>query len=911
MTSLSYSKMMLFRSRNAYRQLIPQSTFLPIIPPRCLMPCRYHSVYPTIALKYNGSESIVGYYRDTRTYISKWSNSLPSIPLKLTSIFKASSSTRIDEILSNPMLFVPRKGTGFDNFLKGEKKDVEVDDKNPDGDVNKKSGNKDSDTEGGDASGEKSSPKKKNDDFNAGGVFGSFRSQRSNNNTRSNSEGGNGGRNDMPPNFTGTSLLAALILAVFMYTMIRDGDENTVPQSDFSREITWNDFCNYLLETGQVDKIVVTNNHTIAKVFLKPGSQGLPQHQNRQFRYLDRRKHSDENEDAFLNDSTLIQNGFSADSNDVYNRKNHPNQHQVVYRFAIGSIDSFEKKLEEAQKAVGINPLNEIPVQYANETTTKSEILSVLPSLLLMGAALYFMRFAAGSMGGGAGRGGGMGGIFQVGKSTHKKIKPEDVKVNFSNVAGCDEAKKEIVEFVDFLQSPDQFTKLGAKIPKGALLCGPPGTGKTLLAKAVAGEANVPFFSISGSDFIEMFVGVGPSRVRDLFKEARENSPCIIFIDEIDAVGRQRGRGGAGGNDERENTLNQLLVEMDGFDTKTGVVVLAGTNRVDILDQALTRPGRFDRQITIDKPDLRGRRDIFKVHLEGIVLNDPVDDVAGRLAGLTPGFAGADIANICNEAAIVAARRKGDTVTMDDFEKATDRIIGGLESNKIMSEEERSIVAYHEAGHAIAGWFLEHADPLLKVTIIPRTSGALGFAQYLPKEVFLRTQDEIMDIVCMALAGRAAEEIFFGRVTTGASSDLRRVTDLVYSTIQLYGMNPRLGQLAFPKDPNAMFDERPYSEKTARIMDEEAKIIVDNAYQRTLDLLREKKEEVEMVAKLLLKNETIVHDDVLDMVGPRPFKGDPQYNDFVSRRKERSGSTDKNADANPSSPSEGSEPGLA
>ena len=485
-------------------------------------------------------------------------------------------------------------------------------------------------------------------------------------------------------------------------------------------------------------------------------------------------------------------------------------------------------------------------------------------------------------------------GMFQVGKSTHKKIKPEDVNVNFSSVAGCTEAKREIVEFVDFLQSPEQFTKLGAKIPKGALLCGPPGTGKTLLAKAVAGEAGVPFFSISGSDFIEMFVGVGPSRVRDLFKEARENAPCIIFIDEIDAVGRQRGRGGGGGNDERENTLNQMLVEMDGFDTKSGVVVLAGTNRVDILDQALTRPGRFDRQITVDRPDLKGRKEIFKVHLKGITLKDPVDDVAGRLAGLTPGFAGADIANICNEAAIVAARRKADTVSMDDFEKATDRIIGGLESNKIMSDEERSIVAYHEAGHAIAGWFLEHADPLLKVTIIPRTSGALGFAQYLPKEVFLRTQEEIMDIVCMALAGRAAEEIFFGRVTTGASDDLRRVTDLVYSTIQLYGMNPRLGQLAFPKDDNAMFDERPYSEKTAKAMDEEARSIVDGAYERTLKLLRERKSEVEAVAKLLLEKETIVHDDVHELVGPRPFKGDPQYEEFVRRHRENQIDSEEN-----------------
>ena len=383
-----------------------------------------------------------------------------------------------------------------------------------------------------------------------------------------------------------------------------------------------------------------------------------------------------------------------------------------------------------------------------------------------------------------------------------------------------------------------------------------------------------------------MFVGVGPSRVRDLFKEARESAPCIIFIDEIDAVGRQRGRGGMGGNDERENTLNQLLVEMDGFNPTTGVVVLAGTNRVDILDQALTRPGRFDRQITVDKPDLKGRKEIFKVHLKGITLHDDIDDVASRLAGLTPGFAGADIANICNEAAIVAARRRGETVTMDDFEKATDRIIGGLESNKIMSIEERQIVAHHEAGHAVAGWFLEHADPLLKVTIIPRTNGALGFAQYLPKEVYLQTNEQIMDIVCMALAGRAAEEIFFGGVTTGASDDLRRVTDLVYSTIQLYGMNPRLGQLAFPKDPNAMFDERPYSEKTAKAMDEEAKRIVDEAYQRTLNLLREHKNDVEKVAEMLLDKETITHDDVLELIGPRPFEANPQYTEFVRRFKE-------------------------
>jgi AFG3 family protein len=315
------------------------------------------------------------------------------------------------------------------------------------------------------------------------------------------------------------------------------------------------------------------------------------------------------------------------------------------------------------------------------------------------------------------------------------------------------------------------------------------------------------------------------------------------------------------------------------------VVVLAGTNRADGLDQALTRPGRFDRQITIDKPDLKGRQAIFKVHLDGIKLQDSVDDISGRLAGLTPGFAGADIANMCNEAAIVAARRSGETVSLDDFEKATDRIIGGLESNKIMSKEERSIVAHHEAGHAVAGWFLEHADPLMKVTIIPRTSGALGFAQYLPKEVNLRTQDQIMDIVCMALEGRAAEEIFFGRVTTGASDDLRRVTEIVYSTIQLYGMNSRLGQLSFPKDPNAMWEDRPYSEKTAKAMDEEARTIVDAAYERTLNLLKAKKTELGKVANMLLEKETITHDDVVAMIGDRPFEGDPAYKEFISRRK--------------------------
>lgn len=375
--------------------------------------------------------------------------------------------------------------------------------------------------------------------------------------------------------------------------------------------------------------------------------------------------------------------------------------------------------------------------------------------------------------------------------------------------------------------------------------------------------------------------------MRDLFKEARKDSPSIVFIDEIDAVGRQRGRGGfSGGIDERDNTLNQMLVEMDGFSPTTGVVVLAGTNRADILDEALKRPGRFDRQITVDRPDLAGRKEIFGVHLQGITLEGEIEDYAGRLAGLTPGFTGADIANICNEAAIVAARRNAKAVNFKDFEKATDRIIGGLESHKIMSDDEKRIVAHHEAGHAVAGWFLEHADPLLKVTIIPRSSGALGFAQYLPKEIYLRTQAQIMDMVCMALAGRAAEDVFFGRVTTGASDDLKRVTDIAYSMIQHYGMNSRLGQLSYAQDEGGMPGDKPYSDAVAEAMDEEARAMVNEAYERTVNLIRNHQGEVEKLAQLLLEKETITHDDIIDLIGARPFEGDKQYEEYITMRKE-------------------------
>ena len=563
-------------------------------------------------------------------------------------------------------------------------------------------------------------------------------------------------------------------------------------------------------------------------------------------------------------------------------RMGSPNPANAIapYYFNIGSVESFERKMEDAQKNLNIAPRDFIPVVYVNEASLKTEAMRLVPTVLSLG----FIYFLMTRMGGGGAGGGGPGGIFKIGKSTAKKIAPESVEVTFADVAGCDEAKLEIKEFIDFLKEPKRFTDLGAKIPKGALLCGPPGTGKTMLAKATAGEANVPFYSISGSDFVEMFVGVGPARVRDLFKEARANAPCIVFIDEIDAVGRQRGKGGGmGGNDERENTLNQLLVEMDGFDTTANIVLLAGTNRVDVLDAALTRAGRFDRQITVDKPDLKGRRDIFEVHLQNINLSGKSMDYSSRLAALTPGFVGADIANMCNEAAIVAARRSKDKVDLDDFEKATDRLVGGLESNKIMSAEEKKVVAFHEAGHAVAGWNLKYADPLLKVTIVPRGSGALGYAQYLPKEIFLRTREQILDIVCMALAGRAAEQINFGNVTTGAADDLRRVTQIVYQMVQVYGMTDSIGQVSFPREDNGFGgSERLYSEATAEVMDAEVKSIVSEAYQRTLDLITLHRDQVTLVAEMLLEKETITNGDVTNLIGARPHSAGPEYEEYAN-----------------------------
>jgi len=418
----------------------------------------------------------------------------------------------------------------------------------------------------------------------------------------------------------------------------------------------------------------------------------------------------------------------------------------------------------------------------------------------------------------------------------------------YRDVAGCEEAKVEIMEFVNFLKNPQQYLDLGAKIPKGALLTGPPGTGKTLLAKATAGEANVPFITVSGSEFLEMFVGVGPSRVRDMFSMARKNAPCILFIDEIDAVGRKRGGRSFGGHSEQENTLNQLLVEMDGFNTTTNVVVLAATNRSDILDQALLRPGRFDRQIFVPPPDIKGRASIFKVHLQPLkTLLDKLD-TARKLAALTPGFTGADIANVCNEAALIAARDLNETITLKHFEAAIERVVAGLEKKtKVLQPEEKKTVAYHEAGHAVCGWFLEHADPLLKVSIIPRGMG-LGYAQYLPKEQYLYTKEQLFDRMCMTLGGRASEQIFFEKITSGAQDDLRKVTQNAYSQIVQLGMSDKVGNLSFDlPQPGEMVIDKPYSEETAQLIDEEVRTLVKSAYDRTLTLLKEHKQDVEKV----------------------------------------------------------------
>lgn len=615
----------------------------------------------------------------------------------------------------------------------------------------------------------------------------------------------------------------AIIFAVLI------GFQFANPFSPNMKEIDQDTFTG-ILKKGDILKYTVISNRSKVKVTLKPES--LP---------------------AYEKDLKAgISGKISKDGPHMY--------------FSIVSGDSFQ---DDMRKFYSENPTVKNVGKAGSEKDWFGGVIQfLLPVLLFVGLWILLMR----KMGGSSGGGGGPGGIFSIGKSKATLFdKGTRVNITFADVAGLDEAKVEVMEIVDFLKNPKKYTNLGGKIPKGALLIGPPGTGKTLLAKAVAGEAQVPFFSLSGSDFVEMFVGVGASRVRDLFKQAREKAPCIIFIDEIDAIGRARGKNAMMSNDERESTLNQLLVEMDGFGTDVGIIVLAATNRPDVLDTALLRPGRFDRQISIDKPDLVGREAIFKVHLKPIKISKTLD--IHKLAEQTPGFAGADIANVCNEAALIAARKGKEAVEMEDFQDAVDRVIGGLEKkNKIISPEEKKIIAFHEAGHAVCGWYLEHAYPLLKVTIVPRGTAALGYAQYTPKEQYLYNTDQLGDQICMTLGGRASEEIFFNKISTGAQNDLQQITRIAYAMVTVYGMNDKVGNISFydPQQETAFI--KPYSEETSKIIDQEVRKLIDEAYERTKKLLTEKKADVEKLATALLEKEVLFQSDVETLIGKRPFE---------------------------------------
>mgnify|MGYP003574912669 FL=1 len=532
--------------------------------------------------------------------------------------------------------------------------------------------------------------------------------------------------------------------------------------------------------------------------------------------------------------------------------------------FNEASADMLAKKLEKSQANIPLE--NQVPVETESRSNAWAGIFIniILPLLLFAGLWIFMMRRMSGGGGGGGGQ------IFNIGKSKATLFdKESQVNITFNDVAGLTEAKQEVMEIVDFLKNPKKYTNLGGKIPKGALLVGSPGTGKTLLAKAVAGEAQVPFFSLSGSDFVEMFVGVGASRVRDLFRQAKDKAPCIIFIDEIDAIGRARGKGNMmGGNDERENTLNQLLVEMDGFGTDTGIIIMAATNRADVLDSALLRPGRFDRQIYVDMPDINERKEIFGVHLKPIKLEDNID--INFLAKQTPGFSGADIANLCNEAALIAARKRHESVTKQDFLDAVDRIIGGLEKkNKIITKEEKRAIAFHEAGHATVSWLLPHAHPLIKVTIVPRGQ-SLGAAWYLPEERSITTTEQILDEMCATMGGRAAEKITFNKISTGALSDLEKVTKQAYAMVSMYGLNDKLGNISYYDSRGQESFTKPYSEATARIIDEEASKIIEEQYQRALQILTDNQENLGKLAEKLLTSEVIFKEDLEEIFGKRP-----------------------------------------
>ncbi|MCQ2214440.1 MAG: ATP-dependent zinc metalloprotease FtsH [Bacteroidales bacterium] len=618
---------------------------------------------------------------------------------------------------------------------------------------------------------------------------------------------------------------------------------STMNMGNGPQDISYGTFEKELLGSDDIEKIVVIRNELKAEVTLKEGT-------------------ADKYNSLFIMERTptVVGPHFSVN---------------------IPSIDSFDKGLKDAEEKSG----KKISVFYEQRSNLFSEIIAMTWPLLIF-VALYYFLFR--KMTGGGSSGGG--GIFSVGKSRAQMVdKNENVNVSFKDVAGLDGAKDELVEIVEFLRNPKKYTDLGGKIPKGALLVGPPGTGKTLLAKAVAGEADVPFFSMSGSDFVEMFVGVGASRVRDLFKKAKEKSPCIIFIDEIDAIGRARGRnGGFSSNEERENTLNQLLTEMDGFGTNSGVIILAATNRVDILDRALLRAGRFDRQISVDLPDLNEREAIFDVHLRPLKLIKDFDK--SFLAKQTPGFSGADIANVCNEAALTAARKNKKAIDKQDFLDAIDRIVGGLEKkNKIITDDERRAIAFHEAGHASISWLLRYAHPLVKVTIVPR-GRALGAAWYLPEERQITTREQLLDEMCSTLGGRAAEEVVFGKISTGALNDLEKVTRQAQAMVVYYGMSDKLPNVSYydSTGQSDMSFNRPYSESRAQVIDSEVSAMIEEQYARAKQILTEHAEEHKRLAELLLEREVIFADDLEQIYGKRQWdnRGEEVANDIIAEEPE-------------------------
>jgi cell division protease FtsH len=626
------------------------------------------------------------------------------------------------------------------------------------------------------------------------------------------------------PKFNIYWIYGAVIFALLGMSLFGGNDWQTMSKTNISN-------FEQFLNAGDVSEVIVIRNKSSVRVTLTPEALNKSEHQN-------------------------------VTEKNILGQENSRGPH---YQFEVGSLELFEEKLEKARDK-GINfRLEFITV----ENRWLDTLIGFLPIIIIIGVWIFLMRRMSG---GGAGGPGGQ--IFNIGKSKAKLFdKNTDVKVTFKDVAGLEGAKEEIQEIVDFLKNPQKYTVLGGKIPKGALLVGSPGTGKTLLAKAVAGEAKVPFFSLSGSDFVEMFVGVGASRVRDLFKQAKEKSPSIIFIDEIDAIGRARGKSNiTGSNDERENTLNQLLTEMDGFGTNTNVIVIAATNRADVLDKALMRAGRFDRQIYVDLPDLNERKEIFKVHLKPLKTIKTLD--IDFLARQTPGFSGADIANVCNESALIAARKNKKSVGKQDFLDAVDRIVGGLEKkNKIITPEEKETIAYHEAGHAIVSWLLEHAAPLVKVTIVPRGQ-SLGAAWYLPEERQIVRTEQMLDEMCATLGGRAAEKIIFDKISTGALSDLEKVTRQAKAMVSIYGLNETIGNITY-YDSSGQTDynfSKPYSELTAQVIDKEISKIIEKQYKRAIEILKESKDKLKQLAERLLEKEVIFKDDLENILGKRPFK---------------------------------------